>query len=497
MSAIHFRDLSFHYSKAVPILEFASFSLGRGWTGVVGSNGSGKTTVLGLIEGSLSATGGSLRLDPPDAIVTLCPQTADTIDSNTEVLREAFDRDAQTLVGRLGLDRNNLERWGTLSSGERKRWQIGGALYRRPDVLLLDEPTNHLDSDARALLMDELHRFGGIGLVVSHDRTVLNRLCRRIVRIEHGTAELWQGTYDTAHRAWTAAEQTEYENYRALRTQQKKVQRRLADKRRATEAKTARHKRDLRQAGAKDKDARSMEKKGRFEGGLRQGSRAMSLLRAEAERLDEAANRFDLERRLGGDLFFDYTPARRRVLLRYEGPLVIGTNSLLGDVDVTVKRDDRILLAGPNGAGKSALMRVLMAESTLPAESLLHLPQELTESKTAQLVESVRSLSDERKGRVLGIVGVLGSDPKRVLATDAPSPGEARKLLIAFGLGRGAWVLLLDEPTNHLDLPSIERLEAALEAFPGAIVVVTHDEEFARHTTRSRWDIRGGQLAVS
>jgi ATPase subunit of ABC transporter with duplicated ATPase domains len=97
---------------------------------------------------------------------------------------------------------------------------------------------------------------------------------------------------------------------------------------------------------------------------------------------------------------------------------------------------------------------------------------------------------------VLGIVAVLGSDPKRVLATDRPSPGEVRKLLIALGLGCGAWVLLLDEPTDHLDLPSIERMEGALSAFPGALIVVTHDSEFARRTTKTRWDIRHGELMV-
>ena len=496
MSAIHFNDLSFHYSKAVPILDSTSYSLGRGWTGVVGSNGAGKTPLLGLIDGSHNATGGSLLLDPPDAIVAHCPQIADTIDPTLEILREAFDGDAQTLVGRLRLDRSDLDRWETLSPGERKRWQVGGALNRRPDVLLLDEPTNHLDRDARSLLIEELHRFKGTGLVVSHDRTVLNRLCRRILRIEHGTVELWQGNYDTAHRAWTAAEQAEYESYRAVRVQQKKVQRRLADKRRVTEAKTARHKRDLRQAGPRDRDARSMEKKGRFEGGLRRGSRDTSLLRTENERLYEEAARFELRRRLGGDLFFDYAPARRRVLLRYAGPLRVAANTLVGAVDVAVTRDDRILLTGPNGTGKSTLLRALVAGSNLPGDNLLYLPQELTEPETVVLIDSVRELDPERRGRVLGIVGVLGSDPERILATDIPSPGEARKLLIASGLGRGAWVLLLDEPTNHLDLPSIERLEAALAAFPGAVVVVTHDEEFVRRTTHTRWDLRDGEITV-
>jgi ATPase subunit of ABC transporter with duplicated ATPase domains len=98
------------------------------------------------------------------------------------------------------------------------------------------------------------------------------------------------------------------------------------------------------------------------------------------------------------------------------------------------------------------------------------------------------------RGRVLSLVAALGVDPDRLLASAAPSPGEARKLALALGLGRHAWCLVLDEPTNHLDLPSIERLEEALVAYPGALVLVSHDDRFAGACTATTWRVTGGQV---
>ncbi len=206
MPAIHLNDLTFEYSSAVPIITGASVSIGPGWTGVVGSNGAGKTTVLRLVDGTLSPVSGTIVIDPSDGVVVHCPQTADTIDDNIRALAGAWDGPANSLLGRLELDRDQLDRWSTLSPGERKRWQIGGALHREPDVLLLDEPTNHLDTDARDLLISALERFRGVGLIVSHDRTVLNGLCVRILRVGDRGVELWNGDYDTAHAAWEADE---------------------------------------------------------------------------------------------------------------------------------------------------------------------------------------------------------------------------------------------------------------------------------------------------
>jgi ATPase subunit of ABC transporter with duplicated ATPase domains len=200
---------------------------------------------------------------------------------------------------------------------------------------------------------------------------------------------------------------------------------------------------------------------------------------------------------LGASVFLGFERAPRPVLLSLAGEDVrAGGRAVLADVSVALGRAERVRVAGPNGAGKTSLLAALLAGSTLPPAKVLRLPQELAPGEGTRVLGEVRALEPATRGRVLSLVASLGTDPARLLASRDPSPGEARKLLLALGLGRHAWALVLDEPTNHLDLPTVERLEDALRSYPGALLLVTHDDAFAASCTTRRWRDASGRVHV-
>ena len=501
MPSIHLRGLTLAHTTATPVLDEVTLDLAgpsdRPFVGVVGANGAGKTTLLRLLAGDLRPDHGRLQVESA-VLPVFVPQDVEHLDDEVVEFAWRCDGVAERLRRRLDLDPDQLEPslgggWHTCSPGQRKRWQLAAALARDPDVLLLDEPTNHLDVDARDQLLAVLEGFTGFGLLVSHDRAVLDRLTDRTVLLRDRGVEVHAGSYTPAAERWRAADAARREQHDRATREHRRVRKQLGDAHRDRQG--AQRGPAAERRKGHDPEARSMLAKGRAEDAERAHGQRVAATHAKLARTQAAIDEVEVSRNLGGAVGFAHAGSRRRVLAEVVGDVAhAGGATWLSSVDVALQRGSRIHLRGHNGAGKTTLLRAVLASLAATGERVGVLEQELDDP--AAEVARVRALDPAQRGRVLGVTALLGVDPDRVLVTDDPSPGEARKLALARILADEVGVVVLDEPTNHLDLPSIERLESALEGYAGALVLVTHDEALAAAVTSEAWEVADGQVTV-
>jgi ATPase subunit of ABC transporter with duplicated ATPase domains len=178
----------------------------------------------------------------------------------------------------------------------------------------------------------------------------------------------------------------------------------------------------------------------------------------------------------------------RDFLLRLPaGQLPLGGGRALHFPDLAIGGTSRIALKGANGLGKSTLVRHLLGQLQVPMEKVVTVPQEISAEDSRALLEAVKNLPNDERGRVMTTISRLGSRPARLLESALPSPGEVRKLLLALGIVRGPHLIVMDEPTNHMDLPGILCLEEALADCPCAMLLVSHDESFLEKITQTDW----------
>jgi len=275
------RDLSFSYSSSQnTLLSALSFSLLPGFTGIVGANGAGKTTLLQLLAGQLIPDAGLVE-GVGDAVY--CEQRTDDAPAGLQAFLDDWAADACELRGRLAIDTDFLFRWQTLSHGERKRAQIAHALWQAPSLLVIDEPTNHIDTSARALLLKNLQRFQGIGVIVSHDRELLDELCYQCLWLDSTHSHAYPGGFTQASEQRQADHHTAVAERDKLSRENKRLQRELV--RRRTQAQSAHNSRSKKGLSRKDHDA-----KGKINMARNTDSKAGNQLRQLGGRLAQAGS---------------------------------------------------------------------------------------------------------------------------------------------------------------------------------------------------------------
>ncbi|MDX9723472.1 MAG: ATP-binding cassette domain-containing protein [Myxococcota bacterium] len=501
------QGLSFSYpSSPVSIFEDLSLELRPGWTAIVGANGCGKSTLLRLLCGELVPSRGHLNL--PGAAL-YCPQPTETEPALLEDFGADWGAEAGALRARLGIGEDWAWRYPTLSHGERKRLQLAVALWRSPHVLAVDEPTNHLDAAATAMIAQALERFEGVGLLVSHERALLDRLASHCLMLGPSGPQLRPGNYTQAR----SQAQLEQDSLRRERDANKRELQRLEReaKRRAQQASQADAKRSMRHLDKADSDGRARIGLAILTG---KDARAGRLARQQQARVDKVAEQvasMQLDKSYEAPVWLPDSYSRRAFVATLPASkLELGPSRCLHWPDLHLGARERVAVWGSNGAGKSTLLRTLVRaafdwDEALPpsplqlqAQRVLYLPQELSAESGPALLEELRGLGDEQMGQVLALVSRLGSRPERILDGHAPSPGELRKLYLAQGIVLQPHLLILDEPSNHLDLPATEALEAALAASPCALLLVSHDSRLVARLCQRFWciDAATGVLSV-
>ena len=486
---LKFNDVGFSYPGLKrDLLAGVNLHFTPGWTGIAGPNGTGKTTILLLACGYIQPNRGTIAAP---ALAHYCAQRTEQPPAAAEAFLQAEDGRSRILKSRLKIDDDWLLRWNKLSHGERKRLQIATSLYREPDLLAVDEPANHLDAEGRTILAQALGEYTGIGLLVSHDRQLLDDLCSHCVFIAPPSVLTRPGNYSEAAAQIRREEQEMKRKYSLAAAEETRLRREYIQRKQKTANSARGH--SKRKLAKNDSDSREKIDRARVTGqdGARARLSGQMNARLEKARRKTRDTPFKKEYALGIEILGEIYPGNT-ILTMPAVPIPLGPGQRLVHPNLYLGPRDRVDLAGPNGCGKSTLMNLIRKSLTIPDDKVIYIPQELGPDRVETLLGQMRALPRDQLGWVLNLVSRLGTRPEQLLASQTPSPGEARKLFLALGLVLKPWLVMMDEPTNHLDLPSLTCLEQALAYYQGALLLISHDQRFTGRLTEKRWEIAKG-----
>ncbi|UVI30072.1 ribosomal protection-like ABC-F family protein [Paenibacillus spongiae] len=518
------------YHGAQLVLEDVTFDIHeRERVGLVGRNGSGKTTLLRLLAKELKPDEGQLSIRKDTQIGYLAqvpeewsestvhdvlasgyrelldcranmsilelgmsdPEAAEDPDRLSRMLeeyaklQERFEREGgyemeariDQIAGGLQIAKEfYVRRFDTLSGGEQTKIGLAAMLIRGPELLLLDEPTNHLDMAGVEWLETFIGQYDGTCLIVSHDRTFLDRVVTKIIDLEDGEAHTYLTNYTGYVKEKEEKLLQQFADYQEQQKQMKKMKETI----------------------------RKLEEWGRVGDNEKFFRRAASMRKA-LDRM-EKVKRPVLERK-GAEFGLSQADRSGRKVIRFEGVTKsYGANPVLSGMNGELEYGDKIMLVGRNGSGKSTFIKLLLGEGdadegTIEWGSRVEIgylaqadpPGDGRLSVLAYFREEAGLEEGEARSRLAKYL-FYGADVFK--AVGQLSGGEWTRLRLALLMIRKPNLLILDEPTNHMDIASREALEEALEEFSGTLLAVTHDRYFINRLADKVWELDRGQVTV-
>ena len=532
-------NISKNYGSEV-VLEDVSFVVNPGErAGLIGPNGCGKSTLLRILSGVERADGGRVIL-ASGASAAWLPQGFESHAARTlgETVRQGLAEHAGAYQALLRIETDMASAVGTeldaiieeygrvsdefeslggyeveqrvavvlqglglgavpldtplsmLSGGQRARAGLASVIVCNPDVLLLDEPTNHLDIEALEWLEDYLMRYAGAAIIVSHDRTFLDGVATNILELNNPGPGLV--AYPGAYSEYRQAKQREMEKQTAAwkdqEVERKRIERDIARTKQTalrTETSTT-HDFYRRRAKKVARKAKARE-------------RRLQRMLSSDDRVERPKAAWTMK--------LDFGRASRggsRVLMLNDVGHEYDGRWLYRGVNLDLEHGERVALLGPNGCGKSTLLK-LVAGHMSPSSGSVKIGENINigymmqdqyqldpRASALQMVRQATDLTETEARNLLHLYLFEGDEPLQPAGN--LSYGQRSRLLLAVLVLRGANFLVLDEPMNHLDIPSRERFEEALEAFPGTVLMAVHDRTFIDRHATAIWAVQSGTV---
>jgi len=481
IKSIKIRNLSYKYlSAAEPIFHNINLDIEAGWSVITGVNGSGKTTLLKLISKTLKSEKGMIT---GNELVVYCAQSTEFPPQELEAFMYTYSKEAFKIRDLLGVDDAWIGAWDVLSHGERKRLQLAVAFWRDSDVLMVDEPTNHLDQKSQAIVLEALKSYKGIGILVSHDRALLEALSSHTIMIKAGEILKYRTKFSSAQEAY---DQTQ-SHQKKVRSEQEHELKKLGKRVQLEREKVslAKQRFSKKNVGRFDSSEKEKINGALFTGKDKKDGQILQSSMTKQRQLSESMHTVTKEYATG--ISFDGKVAKHNFPVSVQkSRIVLFDETTLSFENLTLDIGEKVGISGENGAGKSSFIDYFVEKIDFQQE-YLYIPQEITDAQAHALFEEVNTLASDEKGELFTLVQRLGSDAKALLQSSVPSPGEVRKLLLARGLLKHPSLIILDEPTNHMDLDSIASLEASLQEYQGALVFITHDKVFLENLSTKKW----------